>query len=302
MARAHYRHTQMGWAVIVTLLIVAVLAVSVLLAAELGGWAAISASLFLLALPLLGTLTVSVDAEQIRLSFGIGLIRKRFALSRVRHFSVIRNPWYLGWGIHFYPGGSIYNVSGFGAVQLVFDGGKRVRIGTDQPERLRQAIEQVLGQPAQLSPEEIEVGKRSIWRGLVLSGVILGVIAVLLGGLMYLEAEPPKVSLESGRFKVESFVYSEEFNLNEITDVSLVEHIPRIRVRTNGTALGRTLRGHFHLDVLGNGELFIEHGRPPYLVVHRGGDYVIVNFEDPRQTEELYHALIEKRGQHPAQR
>ncbi|MFC1642251.1 hypothetical protein ACFL5O_06130 [Myxococcota bacterium] len=292
MGQVHYRHTQTGWVLIVTLSGLALLFGFVLAAVELSEWSVISAGGFLLLLLLSATLTVSVDTEQIRLQFGVGLIRKRFALRDVRHFSAVRNPWYLGWGIHFYPGGSIYNVSGLGGVQLVLENGKRIRIGTDQPESLRQAIEQILGKPQPLTATDVVQGKRSIKRGLILSGVIMAAIAGVLGGLLYLETQPPKVTLDARRLKVESFIYGEEFVLREITHVSLQDRIPRIRVRTNGSALGRILRGHFRLDTLGEGQLFIEYGRPPYLLVRRGNDYLIANFEDPVRTQALYQALL----------
>ena len=238
MRQSHYRHTQIGWVLIFTLIGLALLTGSLLAAADLPEWAGISAGVFLLLLLLLATLTVSVDTEQIRLRFGVGLIRRRFALRSVRHFSAVRNPWYFGWGIHFYPGRSIYNVSGFGAVQLVLDSGKRIRIGTDQPEPLRQAIEQVLGKPAPLTAAEVEQGKRSIKRGLIVSGVIVAAIAMLLGGLYHLEAQPPRVTLDAHRFKVESFIYDEEFVLGEITHVSLQNRIPGFASAPTGRRSG----------------------------------------------------------------
>ena len=85
------------------------------------------------------------------------------------------------------------------------------------------------GQPPALSPAETELARRSPRRGLIVSGIVLAAISALIGGLLYLEAEPPKVTLDSSRFRVESFVYSQEFKLDEITEVSLQEHIPRIR-------------------------------------------------------------------------
>ena len=152
----------------------------------------------------------------------------------------------------------------------------------------------MLGKPAPLSPAEIELGKRSTQRGLILTVALLTAIAALLGGLFVLETQPPKVTLDTHRFAVQSLLYDEEFALTEVTHISLEDRIPRIRLRTNGSALGRTLRGHFRLDTLGDGQLFIERGFSPYLLVRCGSDYVIVNFEDPVRTRELHRSLTAK--------
>lgn len=47
---------------------------------------------------------------------------------------------YGGWGIRFGPKGWAYNVSGNRGVQLELTGGKRVLIGSQRPDELRQAI------------------------------------------------------------------------------------------------------------------------------------------------------------------
>ena len=45
-----------------------------------------------------------------------------------------------GWGIHLTPRGGLYNVSGFRAVAVRLKGGKRFLLGTDEPERVCEAI------------------------------------------------------------------------------------------------------------------------------------------------------------------
>jgi hypothetical protein len=79
----------------------------------------------------------------------------------------------------------------------------------------------------------------------------------------------------------------------DIAAVSLCESIPRILARTNGYAGGKTLRGHFRLAQLGDGELFVRLGTPPYLLVRSRADYVIVNFREPGRTRAIYGELME---------
>ena len=45
---------------------------------------------------------------------GIGVISKSIPFAEVVSFARVRNSWFNGWGIHFYPGGTLYNASGLG--------------------------------------------------------------------------------------------------------------------------------------------------------------------------------------------
>lgn len=90
-------------------------------------------------------LTVKVDRDTINIRFGIGLIRKSWKLSAIESAAPVRNSLFHGWGIHYTLNTSVYNVSGFGAVELSFRNSKRkVRIGTSEPERLAGHINRML--------------------------------------------------------------------------------------------------------------------------------------------------------------
>jgi hypothetical protein len=91
-------------------------------------------------------MTTTIDADRISVSFGLGLIRRRFPLSRVMSAQPVRSPWYYGWGIRFIPNGMMFNISGFDSVELRFNDSDRIfRIGTRNPQALQEAIRQRLG-------------------------------------------------------------------------------------------------------------------------------------------------------------
>jgi len=98
-----------------------------------------------IAMFLFHSLTVEVTADRLRLAFGPGWIRRNFAVAEIADAERVRNHWYYGWGIRFTPHGWLYNVSGLDAVQVRMRGGKRFRIGTDDPERLVAAIRGAAG-------------------------------------------------------------------------------------------------------------------------------------------------------------
>ena len=104
----------------------------------------------LLALGLLtyATLTVMVDAEQVRVYFGIGLIRKTIPVADIARCEVVRTPTWWGWGMHWTPSGWLYNVSGRAAVRLEMTSQRPVMIGSDEAERLKAAIDAGLARRA----------------------------------------------------------------------------------------------------------------------------------------------------------
>jgi len=135
-----YRHTQIG------LVVVGVLAASIGLVAALAlstEWHPVVLVVLLMlvvALALFHSLTVEIRGSELVVSFGIGFPRFTYQLSRAREVRVVRNPWFYGWGIHATPDGWLYNVSGFFAVEIVFVDGRKVRIGTDEPNELYHAL------------------------------------------------------------------------------------------------------------------------------------------------------------------
>ena len=95
------------------------------------------------------SLHVRVTDEWLTLRFGIGLIRKQFAVGHIQHVQQVENRWYYGWGIRYTPHGWLFNVAGLDAVEIQLGSGRKFRIGTDQPQELCAAIRQVLnGEPS----------------------------------------------------------------------------------------------------------------------------------------------------------
>jgi hypothetical protein len=81
-------------------------------------------------------LTVEIDPEAVRLTFGAGFFKKEFKLRDIVSVRVVRNYWWHGWGIKYIGNGWMYNVAGLDAVELSFTNGKVARIGTDEPQIL----------------------------------------------------------------------------------------------------------------------------------------------------------------------
>ena len=139
-----YRHTQVSLATVGAMGIV--LAVAVWWSVRVPDPVApITAVLAGCVLALFSTLTVLVRDGAMEVFFGPGLIRRRIPLPRIHAVRVVRTPWYYGWGIRLTPTGWLWNVSGLDGVEIQFDDGHRFRVGSDEPDRLAEALVQEIG-------------------------------------------------------------------------------------------------------------------------------------------------------------
>ena len=144
----NYKHTQFGWVILVccAVSLAIIFGVEHSMTAEqqrhFPAWlvtAVVGAVMILFA-----SLTVEVNDHLIQLRFGPGLIHWKFRLADVVKCQPVRNRWWMGWGIHGWPGprgGWLFNVSGWDAVELKMKNGKIYRIGTDEPGKLAEFIQ-----------------------------------------------------------------------------------------------------------------------------------------------------------------
>src|SRR3989339_143967 len=146
-----YKHTQIGYLMLVVALAVLALFTWVQITARAEPPSVDSGTNFLVTavmvlilftLASFTTLTTSIDKNCLQIKFGYGIFRKKFLLSEIVSTKQVKNHWYYGWGIRLWlwPKMWIYNVSGFDAVEIIMKNGKVYRIGTDVSEKLETAI------------------------------------------------------------------------------------------------------------------------------------------------------------------
>tara|TARA_Y100000310_G_C20631216_1_gene788752 strand:- start:1207 stop:1641 length:435 start_codon:yes stop_codon:yes gene_type:complete len=137
-----YKHTQVGYLIIYTLVGMVLLFGFIL--TQSGFNLLISSVMFfvLFILASFSSLTVMVNEQHLRIKFGYGIYSKIFLLNDIISAETVRNKWYYGWGIRmwFWPKMVIFNVSGFDAVEIKLKNNKVYRIGTDEPRELEGVI------------------------------------------------------------------------------------------------------------------------------------------------------------------
>ena len=100
--------------------------------------------IFLICLLFYG-MTTKLKTDSISLAYGIGLVRSRIQLNKIKSIEIVKNPWYYGRGIRLIPKGVLYNIQGSDGIELKFNYTNRlVRIGTKDPIKLKQEIEKRL--------------------------------------------------------------------------------------------------------------------------------------------------------------
>ena len=135
-----YEHKQIGKVMICAFLGAAALVAGMGAIMRGGSIAFVITAILLLTITGFYKLTVKIDNEKLRASFGIGLIRKEVSISEIASCDPIRIRWWYGWGIHFTPYGWLYNVSGWDAVAIALRDGRKFALGTNDPHGLVTAI------------------------------------------------------------------------------------------------------------------------------------------------------------------
>lgn len=151
-----YKNKQVGNASILVFLIVLFLIGGLFLTAPAGSEETTGLGLLFILLVfmliLFSSLTVIITREELIWYFGPGLWKYRIKLRDICSVAAIRTHPVEGFGIRWWPGkGILYNVSGRQAVQIVRKNGKIQRIGTNEPQKLVQ----VLQEAANLSSEPV---------------------------------------------------------------------------------------------------------------------------------------------------
>jgi len=148
----NYKHTQIGYLVIFALFAATIIFGTILTKESFNYPILGFMILILLLLISFVTLQVVIDEKYLKIKFGYGIHKKRFLLQDIVSVKAVKNHWYYGWGIRvwLWPYMLIYNVSGFDAVEIRMKDKKIFRIGTDEPQNLKQAISQSINQNTRL--------------------------------------------------------------------------------------------------------------------------------------------------------
>lgn len=116
------------------------------------------------------------------------------------------------------------------------------------------------------------------------------IFAAVVGLIAYTVFIPPTVII-ADTIKIGG-MYNTAIPIESVTDVTLVNDIPKITNRTNGIdAFGFALIGNFKLEEWGKGMLFIQNTDGPYIVITYDDTFAIISYRDSGKTESLFNEL-----------
>lgn len=140
--------------------------------------------------------------------------------------------------------------------------------------------------------------KKGAGKQLLLPATI-GIIALLLVGvLLFYSSRPTEVAILDDGIEI-SGMYGAVYKWEMLNDVKLVEELPTLEVRTNGSAVGSHLKGHFRTKELGPVKLFVDAEEPPFIYLETASGIIIFNLDDANATERMF-AEIQSQREAPA--
>lgn len=117
------------------------------------------------------------------------------------------------------------------------------------------------------------------------------VVMVFAALTLALSFRPTRITVGEEAIKI-SGMYGREIPFSDIVSVDLLDEMPPIAMRTNGSDTGKQAKGHFKFK---NGEkcmLFI-HKQAPYIQLRTTTNLYYLNLSDKEKTVELFESLKE---------
>jgi len=122
---------------------------------------------------------------------------------------------------------------------------------------------------------------------------IMVVSFILVAVLLFFSSRPTEVNLIDEGLQIHG-MYGDVYEWDSIESIQLMEELPTIELRTNGSAVGSHLKGHFRTTELGPVKLFVDAGKSPFIYFESEGRVIIFNLETEQVTREVF-TQIQKR-------
>ena len=231
-------------------------------------------------------LTIIVSDSRVGFSMGTGLIKKHYPIEEIESCRPVSNPAFYGIGIHWTPDGWLYNVSGRKAIELTFKNRKKIRVGTDRPEEIASIINKMLGNTGKI-PESVSTLESSGKSGMIILAVVI-LLGLAFPAILVLSGRKPmSVTVSDSALNIEG-MYGMRVDFSKIQSCDTIVSLPAIKVKTNGYAFGKVLRGNFRLRTGEKVKMFIDKGNPPFIHIKTDDTDIFLNLKDAAITRNLF--------------
>ena len=135
--------------------------------------------------------------------------------------------------------------------------------------------------------------KKSAKKELMIPLVITSVVLVGVSILMVVSLQPTKLTYLEEGLEIHG-MYGETYAWEDIEKVEMIETLPNIEMRTNGSGVGSHLKGYFRTTEYGKIKLFVNAKISPFVYISVEGNKVIFNLDDAVKTEEAYTEILKR--------
>ncbi|MGN7479052.1 DUF3784 domain-containing protein [Solibacillus silvestris] len=126
--------------------------------------------------------------------------------------------------------------------------------------------------------------------------IILTISLAAVAIIIYFANERAKIEATEEGLEIGG-MYGDTYHWAEMEQVMLVDHLPDIAMRTNGSAIGSMLQGHFKFENGEKAKLFIDKSNPPFVRFIYEDKTIIFNLPLEQQTRTMYELIVEKTKQ-----
>ncbi|WNS76313.1 DUF3784 domain-containing protein [Bacillus sp. DTU_2020_1000418_1_SI_GHA_SEK_038] len=130
-------------------------------------------------------------------------------------------------------------------------------------------------------------------RSYIISTILFIVVIGTITTLSVFSYQGYELSVKENSFEITG-MYGDEWPIDGIIHVELLEVMPDITVRTNGIGMPTLSKGHFKVKDYGSSLLFIQKGASPYVYIELEKRKIFINDKDPSKTILWYEKLRDK--------
>lgn len=120
--------------------------------------------------------------------------------------------------------------------------------------------------------------------------IILAITLIGVAIVFYYALQPTEVTLTDDAIEIEG-MYGDMYEFANMEQLTLLDALPEIAMRTNGSAVGSKLEGHFKFKNGDKAKLFVDKSVPPFIQFVYESKTVIFNLPTEAETRALYEKL-----------
>ena len=140
------------------------------------------------------------------------------------------------------------------------------------------------------TPESVSTVESSGKSGLMILAVVI-LLGLAFPAILVLSGRKPmSVTVTDSALNIEG-MYGMRVDFSKIQSCDTIVSLPAIKVKTNGYAFGKVLRGNFRLRTGEKVKMFIDKGNPPFIHIKTDDTDIFLNLKDAAITRNLFTDL-----------